>query len=213
MNNNLTELIFILDRSGSMQDLATETINGFNSLVEKQKHTGNAFLTTVLFDNDYELLHDHIDIRHVPTLTSNEYYARGCTALLDAIGRTINSVGNRLSQTPEEARPGKVICTITTDGLENASSKYSLSKIKEMITHQRNVYKWEFVFLGANIDAIETAESIGISRKRAKTYTASPDGCRSTFSVMDKMLNYMKLSDSDDDFYDDDCEDILSEIQ
>ena len=213
MNNNLTELIFILDRSGSMQDLATETINGFNSLVEKQKHTGNAFLTTVLFDNDYELLHDHIDIRQVPTLTSNEYYARGCTALLDAIGRTINSVGNRLSQTPEEARPGKVICTITTDGLENASSKYSLSEIKEMITHQRNVYKWEFIFLGANIDAIETAESIGISRKRAKTYTASPDGCRSTFSVMDKMLNYMKLSDSDDDFYDDDCEDILSEIQ
>ena len=213
MNNNLTELIFILDRSGSMQDLAAETINGFNSLVEKQKHTGNAFLTTVLFDNDYELLHDHIDIRQVPTLTSNEYYARGCTALLDAIGRTINSVGNRLSQTPEEARPGKVICTITTDGLENASSKYSLSEIKEMITHQRNVYKWEFVFLGANIDAIETAESIGISRKRAKTYTASPDGCRSTFSVMDKMLNYMKLSDSDDDFYDDDCEDILSEIQ
>lgn len=213
MNNNLTELIFILDRSGSMQDLATETINGFNSLVEKQKHTGNAFLTTVLFDNDYELLHDHIDIRQVPTLTSNEYYARGCTALLDAIGRTINSVGNRLSRTPEEARPGKVICTITTDGLENASSKYSLSEIKEMITHQRNVYKWEFIFLGANIDAIETAESIGISRKRAKTYTASPDGCRSTFSVMDKMLNYMKLSDSDDDFYDDDCEDILSEIQ
>lgn len=213
MNNNLTELIFILDRSGSMQDLATETINGFNSLVEKQKHTGNAFLTTVLFDNDYELLHDHIDIRQVPTLTSNEYYARGCTALLDAIGRTINSVGNRLSQTPEEARPGKVICTITTDGLENASSEYSLSEIKEMITHQRNVYKWEFVFLGANIDAIETAESIGISRKRAKTYTASPTGCRSTFSVMDKMLNYMKLSDSDDDFYDDDCEDILSEIQ
>ena len=213
MNNNLTELIFILDRSGSMQDLAAETINGFNSLVEKQKHTGNAFLTTVLFDNDYELLHDHIDIRQVPTLTSNEYYARGCTALLDAIGRTINSVGNRLSQTPEEARPGKVICTITTDGLENASSKYSLSEIKEMITHQRNVYKWEFVFLGANIDAIETAESIGISRKRAKTYTASPDGCRSTFSVMDKMLNYMKLSDSDDDFYDDDCEDILSGIQ
>ncbi len=213
MNNNLTELIFILDRSGSMQDLAVETINGFNSLVEKQKHTGNALLTTVLFDNDYELLHDHIDIQQVPTLTSHEYYARGCTALLDAIGRTINSVGNRLSQTPEEARPGKVICTITTDGLENASSEYSLSEIKEMITHQRNVYKWEFVFLGANIDAIETAESIGISSKRAKTYTASPTGCRSTFSVMDKMLNYMKLSDSDDVFYDDDCEDILSGIQ
>jgi len=213
MNNNLTELVFILDRSGSMQNLTSETIGGFNSLVEKQKHDGNAYLTTVLFDDAYELLHDHIDIHQVPTLTERDYYARGCTALLDAVGRTIDTVGHRLSQTPEQERPGKVIFTITTDGFENASQEYSLARIKEMITHQRTVYKWEFVFLGANIDAPKTARTLGIPQRMAKTYAASPSGCRSTYTVMDKLLNYMKLNDSSDDDFEDYCCDILSEIE
>lgn len=213
MNKNLTELVFILDRSGSMQGLTTETIGGFNSLVEKQKQEGDAYLTTVLFDDAYEVLHDHVDIQRVPTLTQREYYARGCTALLDAVGRTIDAVGRRLAETPEENRPGKVIFTITTDGMENASREYTLARIKEMITHQRNVYKWEFVFLGANIDAVETAETLGISRHMSKTYTASSEGCRSTYTVMNKLLNYMKVNDCDTDEFEDDCEEILAEIK
>ena len=213
MNKNLTELIFILDRSGSMGHLTDETIGGFNSLVEKQKKDGNAFLTTVLFDNEYELLHDHLPIEQVPTLTKNEYYVRGCTALLDAVGKTMDAVGQRLANTPEEERPGKVIFTITTDGYENASHSYTLSRIKEMITHQREVYKWEFVFLGANIDAVETAETLGISRHMAKTYTASSQGCASIYTVMDKLISFMKINDyTDDDDYFEDCEEILAEI-
>ena len=213
MNNNLTELVFILDRSGSMHSLTSETIGGFNSLVEKQKKEGNAYLTTVLFDNTCETLHDHIDIRRVPVLTSNEYYACGSTALLDAVGKTIDSIGHRLSQTPEDERPGKVIFTITTDGYENASKEYSLARVKEMITHQRNVYNWEFVFLGANIDAVETAGSLGISPQMAKTYTATPSGCRSTYTVMNKLLNYMKLNDTSCDDFEDECSSILAEVE
>ena len=212
MNTNLTELVFILDRSGSMINLTQETIGGFNSLIEKQKHDGNAFLTTVLFDNAYELLHDHMDIHQVSPLTNREYFTRGSTALFDAIGRTIDSVGRRLSDIPEENRPGKVIFAITTDGCENSSSEYTLSRIKEMITHQRNVYKWEFIFLGANIDALETADTLGISRHMSKTYTASPEGCRSTYMVMEKLLDYMKINDSSSEDYESSCKSILSEI-
>lgn len=213
MNKNLTELVFILDRSGSMHSLTAETIGGFNSLVEKQKKDGNAYLTTVLFDNNCETLHNHVDIQKVPILTNNEYYACGSTALLDAVGQTIDSIGHRLAQTPEEERPGKVIFTITTDGQENASKEYTLERVKEMITHQRNVYNWEFVFLGANIDAVQTAGSLGISPMMAKTYSATPTGCRSTYHVMDKLLNYMKRNDAASDDFEEECSSILSQVE
>ena len=134
MNQNLTEMIFILDRSGSMESLTEETIGGFNSLIEKQKEEpGEARVTTVLFDDKYELLHDHTPVQEIQRLTRKEYYARGCTALLDAVGITIDRVGGRLAETPEEERPGRVVMVITTDGYENASRRYSRSQIQDMI--------------------------------------------------------------------------------
>lgn len=213
MNPNLTKLVFILDRSGSMEPLTHETIGGFNSLIEKQKQNGDTFVTTILFDDSYEILHNHVNIRQIPPMTRNTYYARGCTALLDALGRTIQSVGTRLSETPEEERPSKVIITITTDGYENASKNYSLDQIKKMISHQRNCYKWEFVFLGANIDAAENAEALGIPRPMAKTYTASAVGCSSTFHVMDKLFDYMRINSCNNEDYEEDCVNILSKIK
>ena len=146
MNQNLTEMIFILDRSGSMESLTEETIGGFNSLIEKQKEEpGEARITTILFDDKYELLHDHTPVQEIQRLTRKEYYARGCTALLDAVGLTIDRVGGRLAETPEEERPGRVVMVITTDGYENASRRYSRSQIQDMIQRQTDVYKWKFM--------------------------------------------------------------------
>jgi len=140
MNKNLTEVVFIIDRSGSMRGLENETIGGFNSMIEQQKNDteGEVKITTILFDNYYEILHDHVDVREIQPLTNKEYYARGTTALLDSVGRAIDSVGERLAATPEEERPGSVMFVITTDGYENASYKYSQAQIKEMIEHQKS---------------------------------------------------------------------------
>lgn len=196
MKKNLTELVFILDRSGSMCYLVDDTIGGFNSMIEEQKkEDGEAYVTTVLFDGQYELLHDHVNITDVEPITRKEYYARGNTALLDAVGTTINSIGTRLYETPEDERPEKVIFVITTDGHENASMEFSKSQIKEMIEHQQDVYSWVFMFLGANMDAVGEAGSLGIKSAYSKTYTASDLGTASVYAATADSLSYLRKVD------------------
>lgn len=198
MKKNLTEMVFILDRSGSMMSLTEDTIGGFNSMIENQKkEEGEAFVTTVLFDDQYELLHDHININDIQPITNNEYYARGMTALLDAVGKTINSVGNRLNATPEDERPDKVIFVITTDGMENASREFAKSKVKEMIEHQQSKYSWTFMFLGANMDAVGEAESLGINTDFARTYTADTWGTQSVYTAMSCAVSCARSADFD----------------
>ncbi len=159
MNQNFTEIVFILDRSGSMGGLENDTIGGFNGFVKKQAETGQTSLTTVLFDDKYEILHNGVDAGKA-VLTSDEYFTRGSTALLDAVGKTINDVGKRLGETPEALRPGKVIFVITTDGLENASREFTYDEVQKMITHQSEKYNWEFVFMGANIDVAKEGSKL-----------------------------------------------------
>ena len=198
MKKNLTEMVFILDRSGSMAGLADDTIGGFNSMIENQrKEEGEAFVTTVLFDDQYDLLHDHININEIQPITSNEYYARGLTALLDAVGKTINSIGSRLNATPEDERPDKVIFVITTDGMENASREFAKSTVKEMIKHQQSKYSWTFMFLGANMDAVGEAASLGINTDFARTYTADTWGTQSVYTSMSKAMSCARSADFD----------------
>lgn len=190
MKKNLTEMVFILDRSGSMGNLASDTIGGFNSMIAKQKdEQGEAYVTTILFDDQYELLHDHIDINKINSMTNKEYFARGCTALLDAIGKSINSIGARINGEDENVRPDKVVFIITTDGFENSSKEFTRQKIKEMIKHQQEKYSWTFMFLGANMDAVREAASLGINTDFAKTYTASNIGTQSVFTSMSKAMS------------------------
>lgn len=190
-------MVFVLDRSGSMMNLTADTIGGFNSMIENQKkEEGEAFVTTVLFDDQYELLHDHIDIKEIQPITNNEYYARGMTALLDAVGKTINSIGSRLSATPEDERPDKVIFVITTDGMENASREFVKSTVKDMIEHQQSKYSWTFMFLGANMDAVGEAASLGINTDFARTYTASDWGTQSVYSSVSNAMAYVRKCES-----------------
>jgi uncharacterized protein YegL len=187
MNKNLTEVVFILDRSGSMADLANDTLGGFNSFIEKQKQEpGEAVLTTVLFDDKYEILHNGVNLKAVEALTGKEYFARGMTALMDAVGKTINTVGERLSHTLEKDRPAHVLFVITTDGWENASVEFTQKQIKTMIDHQINKYNWQFIFLGANINAVETAKSYGISL--ASNYLPTVSGTQSLYSVVNEAV-------------------------
>ena len=187
MNNNLTEIIYILDRSGSMSGLEKDTIGGYNSFLEKQKNEeGDAVVTTVLFDDKYDIVHDRVDIKKVKPLTNKEYFARGMTALLDAIGKTISSVDARHRNALDSEVPAKTVVVITTDGYENASAEYSLEKVRAMIEKQKETAGWEFLFLGANIDAVSTAKSFGISEKFAATYEADEEGTALNFeSVSD----------------------------
>ncbi len=190
MKENLTELVFILDRSGSMSGLETDTIGGFNSMLEKQKkESGEAFVTTVLFDDKYELLHDRKDIKGINAITDEEYYVRGSTALLDAMGITINNIGKALSDTNEEERPGKVLFVIITDGMENSSREFSYEKIKEMVEHQKSKYAWDFIFLGANIDAIMTAGSFGISADMAANFVSDSAGTKLNYKVVSEAVS------------------------
>ncbi len=184
MNNKLTEIVFLLDRSGSMSGLENDTIGGFNSFVKRQcELEDETLLTTVLFDDRYEILYNGESAANVH-LTPNEYYVRGATALLDAVGKTILDVGYRLSQVKENERPGKVIFVITTDGMENASSEFTYEKVKSLIRHQQVKYSWEFIFLGANIDAAKEAESIGIQEENAFRFEATHDGVENMYTVM-----------------------------
>lgn len=185
MKKGLTELVFILDKSGSMGGLESDTIGGFNSMLEKQKAVdGECRITTVLFDNNYELLHDRIDIRAIRPITGKEYFIGGSTALLDAIGRTIHKIGNAQKHTADEYCAKKVMFVIITDGAENASREYSADKVKAQIKRQKTKYGWEFVFLGANIDAVQTAGQFGIAPDRAVDYLADSEGTELNFRVM-----------------------------
>ena len=183
MRENLTEMVFVLDRSGSMESLTADTIGGFNELIEKQKKIeGDAYVTTVLFDHEYELLHDHVALKDVAPLTDREYFARGSTALLDAVGRTINTVGARLATMPEEERPAHVVFVITTDGKENSSREYTAQRVRGMIEHQQQKYSWQFIFLGANMDAVSEAGKLGICASHAANFTPSHSGVRNMYS-------------------------------
>lgn len=187
MKNNLTEVVFILDRSGSMSGLEGDTIGGFNSMLKKQREEeGDANVTTVLFDDEIEMLHKRVDIKEIKNITSKDYYVRGCTALLDAIGYSINFM---INVPKKEERAKNVLFIITTDGYENASKEYSYEKIKKMITYEKERYNWQFLFLGANIDAISTARKFGISEEFASNYVSDEVGTQITYEVMNSAIS------------------------
>ena len=193
MRENLTELVFMLDRSGSMSGLESDTIGGFNSLITKQqKEEGEAYVSTVLFDDKTEVIHDRVDIKDVEKLTDKDYYVRGCTALLDAVGGAIKHIGNIHKYAREEDRPAKTLFVITTDGLENASKRYSVKEVKRMIERQKEKYNWEFLFLGANIDAIEVAGKMGIAPERAANYHCDSVGTALNYSVLEKAVSRVR---------------------
>ena len=189
MKKNLTEIVFILDRSGSMAGLEGDTIGGFNSMIEKQKREpGEALVSTVLFDNETEEIHDRVDIKKIERLTDGEYYVRGCTALLDAVGGAIHHIGNVHKYAREEDRPEKTLFVIATDGMENASRKYSYDRVKMMIQRQQEKYGWEFIFLGANIDAAKEAARFGISEDHAANYHADSVGTAVIYEAMSEVV-------------------------
>lgn len=195
MKKGLTELVFILDRSGSMSGLESDTIGGYNALLQKQKkEVGEAVITTVLFDDKYELLHDRINLRGIDSITDKEYFVRGSTALLDAVGKTISKIGNAQKHTAEDERAEHVMFIITTDGMENASREFNYEKIRQMIEHQKSKYGWEFIFLGANIDAIDTAERFGISKDRATNYNADSEGTLLNYEVISETVSCIRAS-------------------
>lgn len=195
MKKDLTELVFILDRSGSMSGLESDTIGGYNAMLEKQKkEPGEAVITTVLFDDRYELLHDRINLSGIKPITDKEYYVRGSTALLDAVGKTISKIGNAQKRTAEDERAEHIMFVITTDGMENASREYSYEKVRQMIEHQKNKYGWEFIFFGANIDAIATAERFGIGKDRATNYNADSDGTLLNYEVISETVSCLRAS-------------------
>lgn len=199
MKNNLTELVFILDKSGSMAGLEADTIGGFNAMLAKQKkEEGEAIVTTVLFNDNYDLLHDRINVKGVSPITERDYQVGGMTALLDAIGSTIHKIGNIQKRTSSEQRASRVLFVITTDGMENSSCEYNYEKIRSMISRQKESYGWEFIFLGANIDAIATAANFGISEEFAVKYHADKEGTRLNYeSVSNVVSSYRKGSKID----------------
>lgn len=195
MKKNLTEIVFILDRSGSMHGLEADTIGGFNSMIEKQKHAdGSALISTVLFDNFSEVLHDRVDIQAIRPLTEKDYSVRGCTALLDAIGGAIHHIGNVHKYAREEDVPEHTLFVITTDGMENASRRYSSDQVKQMIERQKTKYGWEFLFLGANIDAVETARGFGITEDRAVNFHNDSQGTRLNYEVLSEAICTVRAS-------------------
>lgn len=200
MKKGLTELVFILDRSGSMGGLESDTIGGYNSMLEKQKkEPGEAIISTVLFDDQYELLHDRIKLSAISAITEKEYFVRGSTALLDAIGKSIKKIVNVQRHTAEEEQAERVLFVITTDGMENASREFSYEDVRQMIEHEKEKYSWEFLFLGANIDAISTAERFGIASNRAVRFHADKKGTAISYDVVNETVASMRMMNSIDD--------------
>lgn len=197
MRKGLTEVVFILDRSGSMSGLEADTIGGFNSLIEKQKkEEGEAYISTVLFSDQSEVLYDRVPIAKVEPMNNNQYYVRGCTALLDAIGGAIHHISNVHRYAREEDRPEKTLFIITTDGMENSSHIYNYRKVKEMVEKEKEKNGWEFLFLGANIDAIEVAGRFGISADRAVNYECDSEGTQLNYKVLGEAVSAVRRSRS-----------------
>lgn len=191
--NNITELVFILDRSGSMSSLESDTIGGFNAMIAKQKREdGKAYVSTILFDNESSVLHDRMPLSEIPKMTSKDYHVRGCTALVDAIGGAIHHIENIHKYARPEDVPAHTMFIITTDGQENASYKYSSETVKKMIERQKEQHGWEFLFIGANIDAIETAASFGIARNRAVNYHADSEGTQVLYETISAPISAMR---------------------
>lgn len=196
MNENITELVFILDRSGSMGGLESDTIGGYNAVLKQHRAgEGTAFVNTILFDNEIEVLHDRVNIAQVADLTAKDYWVRGCTALLDAVGGAISHTEKVHRYLPEDHKPGHTIFVVTTDGLENASRKYSRAQVKKMI-EEKQALGWEFFFLGANIDAVAEAASLGISEDRAATYLADGAGTAVMYDAVAEATCYARVQPS-----------------
>ena len=203
MNTELTELVFILDRSGSMGGLESDTIGGFNSMIAKQKAQGKRInVTTVLFDDEVDMIHDRFPVEVIGPLTEEEYFVRGCTALLDAIGTAIGKMENVQKHLPEDHRAGKILFVITTDGLENSSEHFTQAQIKRKI-EEKKACGWEFLFLGANIDAGREAEKIGIARNRSVTYENDSKGVKLNFKAVGQAISKAVASDTKMNFMDD----------
>ncbi len=215
MRKNLTEIVFILDRSGSMSGLESDTIGGYNSMLAKQKEEeGEAYISTVLFDDRIEVLHDRKPIGEVEPITSKEYFVRGCTALLDAVGGAIHHIGNIHKYARPEDVPEKTLFIITTDGLENASRHYTYEKVRQMVEHEKEKYQWEFIFLGANIDAVHVARRFGVSADRSVRYEADSEGTALNFRAMSRMVSSARAAKSSREMREAfDREDMLSEIR
>ena len=190
MKKGLTEIVFILDRSGSMGGLENDTIGGYNSMIEKQKNEeGEAIISTVLFDHESEILHDRVPLAKIEPITEKEYFVRGSTALLDAVGGAIHHIGNIHKYARDEDVPEKTLFIITTDGMENCSREYSYNKVKKMVERQKEKYHWEFIFLGANIDAVNVANQFGVDKSRAVRFECDGAGTALNYQVMSKMVS------------------------
>ena len=197
MKKGLTELVMILDRSGSMQGLEADTIGGFNSMIEKQKkEEGGAFVSVVLFDDETEVLYDRVDVQKVEPMTDRQYYVRGCTALLDAVGGAIKHIINVHKYARQEDVPEKTLFIITTDGMENASRRYRYDEVRRMIEKQKEQYHWEFLFLGANIDAAKEAARFGIPKSRAVNYENDSVGTRLNYKVLSETVSCVRSAGS-----------------
>lgn len=195
MKNNITELVFILDRSGSMSGLESDTIGGFNAMIEKQKRQeGLAYVSTVLFNHDSKVIHDRVRLEDIQSMTREDYMVGGCTALLDAIGGAIHHIGNIHKYARKEDVPEHTLFVITTDGMENASRHYDSKTVKKMIEHQKKKYGWEFLFLGANIDAVETARNFGIDESRAVNYHADGFGTRTVYENLAEAVSCVRAN-------------------
>ncbi len=197
MKNNITEIVFILDRSGSMAGLEGDTIGSFNAMIEKQKkEEGECYVSTVLFDNVSEVLYDRVKLSEIQPMTDKDYSVRGCTALIDAIGGAIHHIGNIHKYARKEDVPQNTIFVIITDGMENASHKYDADQVRNMISRQQEKYGWEFLFIGANIDAVNTAEHYGIRSDRAVDYNADKEGTKVVYDTVGAAISYMRCKQS-----------------
>ena len=193
MKKNMTELVFIIDRSGSMSGLESDTIGGFNAMIAKQRKVeGEAYVSTVLFDNESVVIHDRVDIQKVEPMTEEQYSVRGCTALLDAVGKAIHHIGNVHKYAREEDRPEHTLFVITTDGMENASRLYTAEQVRRKIERQKAKYGWEFIFLGANMDAAETAKRYGIAQNRSVNHCSDHEGTQLNYEVISDAVSQLR---------------------